>query len=190
MNKNFTISNNLNTPPIGKEKLFLIGMMGAGKSFFGKQIAKKLQLNFFDLDTVIEQEQQQTITEIFETKTEGLFRQIEANCLHTFNQKVNFVLATGGGTPCFYNNMQWMNEQGTTIWINESIDILVERLRKEKNHRPLVASLSDVDLKFFLENKLIERKPFYSQAKIILDAGDISLEQIIQHIHQLNSYNA
>ena len=91
-----------------------------------------------------------------------------------FAEKKSFVLATGGGTPCFHENMQWMNKHGVTIWIDEPIEVLAERLIKEKDHRPLIKSLSDDELHNFLSKKLTERTPFYSQATYHLKGNKIS----------------
>lgn len=146
-------------------KLFLIGMMGSGKSYWSKRLAEQLQLKYFDLDSIIEQNCKLKINAIFEQFGESYFRQAETNALKNFANQNNFIVATGGGTPCFNNNMQWMNEHGTTIWIDEPIDILVSRLKKEKDHRPLIKQLNDVELKDFLLQKLNERNPFYNQAK-------------------------
>ena len=87
-------------------------------------------------------------------------------------KKKTFVLATGGGTPCFYGNMQWMNDHGLTVWLDEPVDVLVERLKPEKEHRPLIKNLNDNELKTFLAKKLEERKPFYRQAKVHCQNGD------------------
>ena len=147
-------------------KIFLVGMTGSGKSYFSKQLAESLCCNAFDLDDVIELNEKKTISQIFSDDGEEYFRNIEAKILRSFATEKNFVLATGGGAPCFHNNMQWMNENGLTVWLNEKIEVLVERLKQEKQQRPLIKNLSDDELKNFLSNKLAERKPFYGQAKI------------------------
>ncbi len=145
-------------------KIFLIGMMGSGKSYCSKKIAKKLKIPAFDLDTIIEMTEDLTIAEIFEEEGEEYFRKEEAKILRWFGEKKAFVLATGGGTPCFHKNMEWMNENGITIWLNEPINVLVERLKPEKEHRPLLKDLSDDELASFLTNKLAERNLYYSKA--------------------------
>lgn len=159
--------------------IFLIGMMGSGKSYWSKQIAHVLQYTAYDLDTLIEAGETKTIARIFADNGEDYFRKAESAMLRSFAAKKNFVLATGGGTPCFYDNMQWMNLQGITIWLDEPIDILVQRLQQEKSHRPLIKNLEDHELKSFLLTKLEERKPFYGQAKIRW-AGEENLLHLIQ----------
>lgn len=154
-------------------KIFLIGMMGSGKSFWSTQIAQQLNLQAYDLDTVIETSLGKTIAQIFEEDGESTFRIAETQALQSFSNKQNFILATGGGTPCFNNNMQWMNEQGITIWLNEAIEVLVKRLITEKAHRPLIKHLTNNELELFLRNKLQERKFFYNQAKFNLTSKQL-----------------
>src|ERR1700694_3998885 len=113
-------------------KLFLIGMMGTGKSHWTKKLSKKLKSGGYDLDYLIESHEEKTIAEIFSEDGESYFRRSEAKILRWFAEKKTFVLATGGGTPCFHENMDWMNEHGVTVWIDEPIDVLVERLIPEK----------------------------------------------------------
>lgn len=164
-------------------KVFLIGLMGSGKSYWATQLAKKLKTGGYDLDSLIENLEDKTIAELFDEDGEDYFRKTEAKLLRWFGEKKSFVLATGGGTPCFHDNMGWMNKQGITIWLDEEIDILVERLLPEKAHRPLISDLSDAALKKFLIGKRAEREVFYSQAKHHLTGKDISLkalQQIIQ----------
>jgi shikimate kinase len=164
-------------------KVFLIGLMGSGKSYWATQLAKKLKTGGYDLDSLIENLEDKTVAELFDEDGEDYFRKTEAKLLRWFGEKKSFVLATGGGTPCFHDNMGWMNKQGITIWLDEEIDILVERLLPEKAHRPLIRDLSDAALKNFLIGKRAEREVFYSKAKHHLTGKDISLkalQQIIQ----------
>jgi shikimate kinase len=155
-------------------KMFLIGMMGTGKTYWCKKLAKKLKVGGYDLDFLIESHEERTIAEIFAEEGEAYFRRAESRILHWFKEKKSFVLATGGGTPCFHENMQWMNEQGITIWIDEPVEVLVARLQPEKEHRPLIKDLSDAELKQFLTDKLVQRYPFYHQATYHLQGNAIS----------------
>ena len=155
-------------------------MMGSGKSYWAKQLATELQYELVDLDTAIEIENDATISEIFELYGEQFFRNQETKYLRNFDTKNNVVVATGGGTACFNDNMQWMNEQGITIWIDEPMDVLVSRLAKEKAHRPLIKNLNDAELKYFLEQKLLERKSFYSKAKYIISSKKDTTEKLIE----------
>lgn len=160
-------------------KIFLIGLMGSGKSYWTKQLAKKLKVGGYDLDFMVESHEEKTIAEIFAEDGEDYFRKAETKILRWFADKKTFVLSTGGGTPCFNDNMNWMNKQGITIWIDEPVEVLVQRLLPEKAHRPLIASLSDGELLQFLKTKLEERRPFYSMAKVHLE-GEINEKEIIK----------
>ncbi|MBI2282492.1 MAG: shikimate kinase [Bacteroidetes bacterium] len=155
-------------------KIFLIGMMGTGKTYWCKKLAKKLKVGGYDLDFLIESNEERSIAEIFAESGETYFRRAESKILHWFKDKKSFVLATGGGTPCYHENMQWMNEQGITIWIDEPVDTLLQRLKPEKEHRPLIKALSDEELKQFLTEKLVQRYPFYHQATYHLKGDMIS----------------
>lgn len=165
------------------EKIFLVGMMGSGKSHWTKKIAKWIKSGGYDLDNLIEMNEEKTIAEIFTEEGEEQFRKTEAKILRWFKEKKKYVLATGGGTPCFQDNMAWMKKEGIIIWLDESVDILVKRLVEEKAHRPLIADLSEQDLTKFIKDKLVERHAFYSQANYRLSSDqitDTALKQIIQ----------
>jgi shikimate kinase len=157
-------------------KIFLIGMMGSGKSYWKQLLAKQLKTGAYDLDFLIEAEEERTISEIFEEEGEPYFRKKEAKLLRWFAEKKAFVLATGGGTPCFHDNMDWMNKQGVTIWIDEPVEVLVERLVKEKDHRPLLSNLDDTQIRSYLLTKLNERRPFYSLASHHLQGDAIDMK--------------
>ncbi|WP_447641845.1 MULTISPECIES: shikimate kinase [Chitinophagaceae] len=146
-------------------KIFLVGMMGVGKSYWSQLLAPKLHCKVYDLDAVIVAAAGMSIADIFEQRGEAYFRKLETETLRAFALKDNFILATGGGTPCFNDNIVWMNANGVTIWIDEALDILVERLAPEKAHRPLLSQLTDGGLAQYLATKLKERYPFYSQAQ-------------------------
>lgn len=165
-------------------KVFLIGMMGVGKSHWSQKWANKLKTGHYDLDNLIEISEEATIAEIFAEKGEAYFRKKEAEMLRWFGEKKSFVLATGGGAACFEDNMRWMNNCGVTIWLDEPIDILVGRLKLQKDHRPLLRELSNEELRSFLENKLEERKAFYGQAQYHLHAGEISNKSFEKIIHE------
>ncbi len=155
-------------------KLFLIGMMGSGKSHWKKKLSAKMKVGGYDLDFLVESHEEKTIAEIFAEDGEEYFRKSEAKVLRWFAEKKAFVLATGGGTPCFHENMKWMNQQGITVWIDEPIEVLAQRLTPEKDHRPLIKNLADSELIGYLENKRTERLGFYEQATHHLTAADIN----------------
>ncbi|MCC7525437.1 MAG: shikimate kinase [Chitinophagaceae bacterium] len=155
-------------------KIFLLGFMGTGKTYWGQLWAKQHQLRFFDLDTEIEKHTGLTIPQIFEQHGETYFRQQEQEQLLSFANKDQFILSTGGGTPCFYNNMQWMKENGLTIYLDTPVAILKERLIQEKWHRPLVRNLNEQDIETFIINSLKKRQEYYLQSHIILSTDTIS----------------
>ena len=151
------------------KNIYLLGFMGCGKSYIGKGLAKKLGWEFLDMDDYLEANEGMTIAQIFAEGGESLFRQLEKNYLHAtydFNQTV---IATGGGAPCFFDNIDWMNKNGQTIYLNAPVSILVDRLKSETAHRPLLAGKSAKELTTFIANKLAERSSFYEQANIVFD---------------------
>lgn len=156
------------------ERIFLIGMMGSGKSYWLKQMAKWNKSVGYDLDALIEMSEEKTIAEIFNEDGEAYFRKVESTILKWFKEKKKYVVATGGGTACVQENMDWMKKEGILIWLDESVDVLVKRLSTKKAHRPLIAHLSDIELKAFLEQKLVERHPFYKQADYRLTSEQIT----------------
>lgn len=157
-------------------KYFLIGFMGTGKSYWGKLWSQAKGLSFYDLDEEIEKAEGKKVTEIFNEKDEKYFRAKEKQILHTFFEKENFILSCGGGTPCFFNNMEKMNEQGVTIYLKTDIDELVKRLSAEKEIRPLIKEVKDELLKDFILQKLNDREPFYQKAMYHFNTAYLSVE--------------
>lgn len=149
---------------------FLIGFMGSGKSHWGKIWAAQYKLGFIDMDEEIEMIERKPVTEIFESKGEEYFREVEAKLLRTYTELESTIIACGGGTPCFHDNMQWMNDHGLTIYLTSTPEDILRRLIKGQQQRPLIKKLNQAELLFFIEKKLKEREPFYSQANIILNS--------------------
>ena len=156
------------------DKIFLIGMMGSGKSYWTQKMAKWNKCVGYDLDALIEMNEEKTIAEIFNEDGEDYFRKVEAKILRWFKEKKKFIIATGGGTPCFQENMHWMKKEGIVIWLDESVEVLVKRLSPEKNKRPLIANLSNAEIAAYIEDKLVERHSFYSQANYRLTSDQIN----------------
>ncbi len=164
-------------------KIFLIGFMGSGKTHWGKQLSKKLQIPFFDLDEQVVANEGMTINEIFEYKGEEYFRLLEKDTLHIITEShESFVMATGGGTPCYFKNLDYMNKSGTTVWMNTPIDLLFERLIREKKERPLLKDLDDDQVMAFIKKKYSDRKIYYEQANVKIDEDNKSLEKIVEQI--------
>ncbi len=172
-------------------RVFLIGFMGSGKSYVGQRLAEHLGTNFFDLDQIIEEYAGQDIPSIFQADGEEHFREVERKALHSTSQLAPGIIATGGGTPCFFDNINWMNKRGLTIFLNAPVSVLWERLRKQQAHRPIVRSLNAGELRNKIQLLLHERLPFYQQSHVLYEikeaqedvAGQLfrSLGQVVGH---------
>ena len=165
-------------------RIFLIGFMGSGKTHWGNHLAGQLNLSFFDLDQVIIEEEKRSVHDIFTESGEEYFRVKEKAVLENLvDQHVSFILSCGGGTPCYFNNIDFMRKYGTVIWLNTHVDILLQRLLKEKKQRPLLKGIADDDLRNYIVKKLNERRMYYEQADVIVDnENQISTGAFIQTI--------
>lgn len=144
--------------------VFLIGYMGCGKSTLGRHVSALTGIDFIDLDLYIEGRYHASVKELFASRGEKGFRDIERAMLHEVGEFEDVLVACGGGTPCFFDNMEWMNAHGTTVMLDTSLEKLFERLKRGRHKRPLIASLSDDELRSFIEKALAERMPHYSKA--------------------------
>lgn len=159
-------------------KVFLIGFMGSGKTYWGKIWAQQKGLDFYDLDEIVEAKEGKSIAAIFEKEGEDYFRKTETEALHTLSEKDGCIIACGGGTACFNDNIQWMNKQGTSVYLSATPTDILNRVIEEKNNRPLINKLNEAELLFFIEQKLKEREPFYNQAKIILPVTELNKDSL------------
>lgn len=150
--------------------VYLLGFMGCGKTFWGQALAGRLGLAFTDLDARLEMQAGQSIAQLFENQGETAFRQMESVCLKSLPSDAG-VVATGGGTPCFLDNMEWMNRWGLTVYLQTPVELLVQRLKSGKAQRPLLRGLDDAALRQFIVEKLAAREVFYRQAKLMLSQG-------------------
>lgn len=162
------------------KRIILIGYMGAGKTTIGKALASNLGLMFYDLDWYIETRMHRTVAEIFEERGEEGFREIEHNMLHEVAEFENVVISCGGGTPCFYDNMEYMNRQGMTLYLKASPEVLAAHLRMGKSVRPLILGKNDEELRQFIIESLESREPYYSMAKYTLDVDVMDNNEKIQ----------
>ena len=159
-------------------RIFLIGFMGSGKTYWGKKWADSCRLHFFDIDHIVEIEQEKPIADIFAEKGEEHFRNLETEALRTFGNRENVIVATGGGTPCFNDNITWMNANGTCIYLQSSPEKIFQRLISETEKRPLIKHLQNGELLFYIKEKIKEREPFYNKAEIILPVDDLQTDYI------------
>lgn len=163
--------------------IFLIGLPGSGKTTLGKQLAKQIQYAFSDLDECIVKKHSLTIEEIFSTAGEDAFRLMESACLKEYSKFQNTIISTGGGVPCFFDNMSWMNQNGISIFLNPPLSELAKRLSvSDNNHRPMLKGKDIHNLNLFLEDKYDERSSYYNQSKIVIDKINPSIFDIIEKL--------
>lgn len=163
------------------KNIYLIGMPSSGKSTLGKELAKNLSgYTFTDMDKLIETREQKTISEIFSNQGEAHFRELERKTLRGFHQDQSMVIATGGGVPCFHENMDYIKQHGISIFLNVELDDLAKRLYKvQGNNRPLLdKSQSEEVVIASIKKTYEERLPFYKQADIQVD-GEINVNQLL-----------
>lgn len=169
--------------------IYLIGYMGAGKTTLGSQLSKEYNAQFIDLDHYIQDKYNKTIGQLFNDYGEDGFRKIEHESLVELGQlKTNTIVATGGGAPCFYDNMNIMNETGITVYLKASPEALCKRLNipEHKMKRPLIKDKTEDELLVFIEENLKKREQFYNQAKIIFATENLtSRENVAEHIEGL-----
>ena len=153
------------------KRIILVGYMGSGKTTVGRQLALALGLQFYDLDWYIEERYHKRIPQIFAEVGEEGFRDLERRMLHEVAEFENVVVSCGGGTPCFYDNMEYMNQQAETIYLKARPDVLAMHLKMGRTERPLIKGKSPEELEQYILTSLEQREPFYSKAKHTLDVS-------------------
>lgn len=153
------------------KRIILIGYMGAGKTTVGKALAQELGITFYDLDWYISNRMRKTIAQIFEERGEDGFRQIERNMLHEVAEFEDVVISCGGGTPCFFDNIDYMNQQAPVVYLKAEPEVLYKHLAMSKNDRPLLRGKSQEELITFIREQLEKRNPFYTKARYTLDVS-------------------
>lgn len=167
-------------------RIFLVGYMGAGKTTLGKAFARELGLTFVDLDWYIEERFHKTVRQIFSERGEDGFRELEKRMLHEAGDFENVVISVGGGTPCFFDNMDYMNQAGETVFLDVDIKVLFRRLKVAKQQRPLLADKNDEELMTFIVEALQKRLPFYTKAKHVFNGEQLEdRHQIRQSVERL-----
>jgi len=170
-------------------KLFLVGYMGSGKTTLGKHLANKLNYDFLDMDLFFENRFRITIYDFFQKYGQEQFRNIESRLLKETEFYDNTVFATGGGTACFFDNMDWMNSQGITIYVKMPAEALAYRLNKSRLKRPLIANLADEELKEYIQTQLNQREAFYNLATLTVDGFNAKTDDILQIIKEKTPIN-
>ena len=152
-------------------RVILIGYMGAGKTTIGKALSKELGVIFYDLDWYIESRMRKTVSEIFAERGEEGFRKIEYNMLHEVAEFEDVIISCGGGTPCIFDNMDYMNQQGQVVYLKAEPEVLYKHLQMGKVERPLLKGKSKEELLTFIKEQLEKREPFYTKARYTLDVS-------------------
>ncbi len=161
-------------------KIFLIGFMGSGKSTFGKKLAKAVQLPFIDLDKEIEKKAKCSVSDIFKYLGEDTFREMESQTLKSFEHEQNFVMATGGGTPCYFDNLQYIHSQGISIYIELDTKSIYNRLSNAKNIRPTIKGKKEEELLAFIEQTFEKRKHIYEQANYKVNGLHVDVKAVMK----------
>lgn len=166
--------------------IFLIGFMGSGKTTLGKKLARVMGYDFVDLDKVVETRAGQSIPDFFAKHGEEAFRALERDCLQTGLPAENTVVATGGGAPCYYDNMEWMNRHGVTVYLMLEPKALASRLKGSAD-RPLISGLSGAELLAYIEEKLALREPYYRKAAYWVEGLDLTAEKLAGYIRRADT---
>ena len=159
-------------------RVFLMGYMGSGKSSLAKRLANKLDFSFVDLDKLIEERAKMTIAQIFEQKGESEFRLIEQQALHSCFKLQNVVIALGGGTPCFFDNMKLIQQNGVGVYLKMPASALASRLANAKVIRPLIAGMNEFEVLEFIQQQLGEREKYYLGAHLIINGLSVDIEEL------------
>lgn len=164
-------------------RIYLIGYMGSGKSTVGRGLAKRLNLSFIDMDDFIEERNFRTIPQIFQQDGEDGFRKLEQKALHELADFEDVVIATGGGAPCFFDNIDVIKRTGKSLYLNGTPRMLAKRLLKSKIERPLIKGKSEEELIAFIDETLSKREKWYKQADVVLDFDhDLSDEEVFNSL--------
>ena len=172
-------------------RIIIIGYMGAGKTTVGKALANSLQLPFYALDWYIEGRMRKTVAQLFAERGEEGFRQVERNMLHEVAEFEDVVISCGGGTPCFFDNMEYLNAQGETIYLKATPEVLYKHLQMGKTVRPLLRDKTPEETLDFINSQLAHREPFYNKAHHTLDVNlldsyekiNVSVKRIREALH-------
>ena len=163
-------------------RIYLVGYMGAGKTTVARRLANHLGWEVADTDAMFEEKYRISICDFFNKYDEPLYRKLESEVLKSTADLENVVISTGGGTACYFDNMEWMNQHGLTVFLRISQKAVVDRLVHAKRKRPLAEGKTEAELTEFVNRHYTERLPFYEQAKITVKTEDLDLENLIKQI--------
>lgn len=167
--------------------IFLIGYMGSGKTTVGRRLAKQLNYEFVDVDQLFEERFRLSISAFFEKYDEAAFRQIEKELIEELSKELNLVISTGGGAPCFFDNLEVMKNSGIVVYLQMAVKSLSDRLSHAKKIRPILKNLSGEGLVTFIQNQLSDREVFYKQANISVKGESINIDTLANTIRPLLS---
>lgn len=162
--------------------VYIVGYMGTGKTTIGQTISARLGYAFLDLDSFIEEKYKLTIVSFFNKFDEEIFRKVESETLKDTTRLTDTVIATGGGTPCFFDNMDLINQNGVSVYLKNPVEILYERLTSSKKKRPLLVGKTSPAIMDYIREQLAFREPFYLKSKIIADCNDLNMDELIHSI--------
>ena len=165
------------------KRIFLIGYMGAGKTTVGKVLSRQLELSFIDLDHYIEGRYHKTVGQLFAEKGEDAFRDIERRMLREVAAFEDVLVSTGGGAPCFFDNMKKMMDAGVTVYLKMTPMALASRLKGARKSRPLLKDKTQEELVEFIEKTLEGREPYYELARIVVSALSIDVDGLVNRIY-------
>lgn len=165
--------------------IYLLGYMYSGKTTIGRKLAECLDTRFVDLDQIFEEHYHTSIPLFFNRYSEDAFRKLEQLMLHSTHTLNHVVISTGGGTPCFFDNMEWINAHGISVYLNVGIETIIHRAQRSKKQRPILANKNSQELHDFIQAQLSQRLPYYSQAKIIFPADDPDIQALVKNIGTL-----
>ena len=177
---------NSQQPTVNSQRIFLIGYMGSGKSSALKHLANKMSWQGIDLDKLFEEKYKISVQDFFHKYDEAAFRKLESQLLKDTINLNNVIIATGGGTPCFFDNMEWMNANGTTVFLKVAPMTAVHRLMQSKKKRPLIEGKSEQEVIEFVNRHYGDRMKFYEQAHITVKGESLDVEEIIEGLRTKN----
>ena len=163
-------------------RVYLTGYMYSGKTTVGHKLATRLGYQWADLDRMLETTFHTSIPIFFKRYGEEAFRKIEQKMLHSTVDLDNIVISTGGGTPCFFDNIEWMNLHGTSVYFDVTVETLLRRAAQSKKPRPILAGLTDEQRSLYVRQQLSQRLPYYQKAQIIFPADQPDIDQLVQLI--------